>query len=53
MDERLISVYILEHKVRALGCKNNKDIDKTIFEYSEKLKEMDKLSREAIRKEKI
>ena len=43
---------ILEHKIRALGAKNTKDIEKTVFEYNEKLKEMDKSSREALRKER-
>lgn len=52
LDERLVSVFILEHKIRALGCKNAKDIEKTIFEYNEKLIEMDKSSRDALRKER-
>ncbi|KAL4442647.1 hypothetical protein ABPG74_007049 [Tetrahymena malaccensis] len=52
MEERLVSVFILEHKIKALGAKNAKDIEKTIFEYSEKLREMDKSSREALRKER-
>lgn len=52
MEERLVSVFILEHKIRALGSKNAKDIEKTEFEFSEKLREMDKSNREALRKER-
>lgn len=52
LDERLISVFVLEHKIRALGAKSTKDIEKIIFEYSEKLKEIDKSSREALRNER-
>lgn len=52
LEERLLSVYILEHKIRALGSKSAKDIEKTVFEYSQKIGEIEKESRENLRREK-
>ena len=48
MEERLVSILILEHKIKSLGGKNKKDIDKLVFDYETKITNNSKYAQEQI-----